>query len=147
MAFISGVQERRAPVKSSSLIGRDQQMDNSLITYKFTNESYTNDSKYENESSICWSRPIKDELLTRVTYEKILNKHYFLTKIFGSSAYSVPIDFFFLKKVDVIIMAQFRFLPTDDKSAPIWRQFDKTKRRARPFWRQICKKYAKGLRA
>ena len=32
------------PVKSSSLIGRDQQMDDSLISYKFTNESYTTDS-------------------------------------------------------------------------------------------------------
>ena len=56
-----------APVKSSSLIGRDQEMDDSLsyvepfvrfidefgvmiqITYEFTNESYINDSIYKNE--------------------------------------------------------------------------------------------------
>ena len=49
-----------AQVKISSLVGRDQQMDDLLITYKFTIESYTNDSSYANESSICWSRPIRD---------------------------------------------------------------------------------------
>ena len=66
-----------APVKSLSLIGRNQQKYDLLITYKFTNESYT----YENESSICWSRPIKDKLLTGATYEKILKEKWpFLTK-------------------------------------------------------------------
>ena len=38
------------------------------VTYEFTNESYRNDSTYENESSISWVRLIKDELLTGATY-------------------------------------------------------------------------------
>ena len=51
-----------APVKRSSLIGRNQQMD----------ESYKNDSKYENESPICRSQPIRYKLLIEATYAKIL---------------------------------------------------------------------------
>ena len=48
-----------APVKIPSLIGRDQEMDDSFPYV----ELYTNYSTYGNESSICWSRPIRDKPL------------------------------------------------------------------------------------
>ena len=34
------------------------------------NDSYTNYSTYENESTICWSRPIREEIFTGATYAK-----------------------------------------------------------------------------
>ena len=49
------------PVRSPSLIGRDQQMDDSFSYV--VNGSCTNDSTYENESSIWWSWPNRDGFL------------------------------------------------------------------------------------
>ena len=49
-------------IKNPSLIGWAQQMDNSFLY----DESYRNDSTYENESSICWTQPIRDWRLKKL---------------------------------------------------------------------------------
>ena len=64
------IAEFRVMIRTKSCFCFEKTESSLPITYKFTNESYTNNWTYENESSICLVQPIKGELLTEPPTQK-----------------------------------------------------------------------------